>query len=107
MALRNVDGMHRGGQLAMAIDRYAKRLTEEEDYDRALAIVTKGLTVFLEGRWLWRRYGCVKWYAGELFDACTGSDCGTRPGVSSFTSLSCFAAKSSPSLVSTTTRLRS
>ena len=25
----------------MAIDRYAKRLTEEEDYDRALAIVTK------------------------------------------------------------------
>ncbi len=69
MALRNVDGMHRGGQLAMAIDRYAKRLTEEEDYDRALAIVTKGLTVFLEGRWLWRRYGCVKWYAGELFDA--------------------------------------
>jgi tetratricopeptide (TPR) repeat protein len=69
MALRNVDGMHRGGQLAMAIDRYAKRLTEEEDYERALAIVTKGLAVFLEGRWLWRRYGCVKWYVGELFDA--------------------------------------
>jgi tetratricopeptide (TPR) repeat protein len=69
MALRNVDNMHRGGQLAMAIDRYAKRLTEEEDYSRALAIVSKGLAVFLEGRWLWRRYGCVKWYAGELFDA--------------------------------------
>ena len=25
--------------------------------------------MFLEGRWLWRRYGCVKWYAGELLDA--------------------------------------
>jgi len=69
MALRNVDDLHRGGKLAMAIDRYARRLTEEEDYERALAIVGKALGVFLEGRWLWRRYGCVKWYAGELLDA--------------------------------------
>jgi tetratricopeptide (TPR) repeat protein len=69
MALRNVDDMHRGGKLAMAIDRYARCLTEKEDYERALAIVGRALGVFLEGRWLWRRYGCVKWYAGELLDA--------------------------------------
>jgi tetratricopeptide (TPR) repeat protein len=69
MALRNVDNMHRGGKLAMAIDRYARLLTEDEEYERALAIVSKALTVFIEGRWLWRRYGCVKWYAGELLDA--------------------------------------
>jgi tetratricopeptide (TPR) repeat protein len=69
MALRNVDNMRRGGKLAMAIDRYARLLTEDEEYERALAVVSKALTVFIEGRWLWRRYGCVKWYAGELLDA--------------------------------------
>ncbi len=69
MALRNVDNMHRGGKLAMAIDRYARLLTDAEEYDRALDIVGKALTVFIEGRWLWRRYGCIKWYAGDLHDA--------------------------------------
>jgi tetratricopeptide (TPR) repeat protein len=64
-----VEGAFRGGKLAMAIDRYAKRLTDQEEYDRALAIVEQSLSVFFEGRWLWRRYGCVKWYAGQLLDA--------------------------------------
>jgi tetratricopeptide (TPR) repeat protein len=69
MALRNAVGMRRGGKLTVAIDRYARRLTEEEDYDRALAIVSKGIIVVFESLWLWRRYGCIKWYAGELVDA--------------------------------------
>jgi len=25
--------------------------------------------VVFESLWLWRRYGCIKWYAGELVDA--------------------------------------
>ena len=69
MALRDAVGMRRGGKLTVAIDRYARRLTEEEDYDRALAIVAKGISVAFESLWLWRRYGCIKWYAGELVDA--------------------------------------
>lgn len=64
-ALAESEPVGRGGKLAMAIDRYARRLTELEDYERAEAIVTRGLTVFFNGRWLWRRYGCIKWYAGE------------------------------------------
>ena len=56
----------RGGHLAMSIDRYAKKLTTEEEYQRASAIVEQGLAVFLEGRWLWRRLGVIKWYAGDL-----------------------------------------
>ena len=56
----------RGGHLAMAIDRYAKKLTTEEQYERASAIVEQGLAVFIEGRWLWRRLGVIKWYAGDL-----------------------------------------
>jgi tetratricopeptide (TPR) repeat protein len=68
-ALQFVGGTTRGGRLAMAIDRYARRLTEEEEYNRAEQTVQMALSVFLEGRWLWRRYGCIKWYAGELHDA--------------------------------------
>jgi tetratricopeptide (TPR) repeat protein len=68
-ALQNVTGMRRGGKLAMDIDRYARLLTEMEEYERAEAIVSKALLVFFEGRWLWRRYGCVKWYANQLLDA--------------------------------------
>jgi tetratricopeptide (TPR) repeat protein len=68
-ALQNVTGMRRGGRLAMDIDRYARLLTEMDEYERAEAIVSKALLVFFEGRWLWRRYGCVKWYANELLDA--------------------------------------
>lgn len=59
----------KGGQLAMAIDRYARRLTSEEEYDRAAAIVSEALRNFFWGGWLWRRYGCVKWYAGDLITA--------------------------------------
>jgi tetratricopeptide (TPR) repeat protein len=62
------DGV-RGGRLAMAIDRYARQLTDEEDYERALAVVDEALATFLDGRWLWRRRGCVQWYAGSLLDA--------------------------------------
>jgi len=68
-ALQNITGMRRGGRLAMDIDRYARVLTETEDYERAKAIVSKALLVFFEGRWLWRRYGVVKWYSNELLDA--------------------------------------
>lgn len=68
-ALHNVAGMRRGGKLAMDIDRYAHLLTDMEEYDRATAIVSRALLVFFEGRWLWRRYGCIKWYAGDLLDA--------------------------------------
>jgi tetratricopeptide (TPR) repeat protein len=68
-AFQSLDGTYRGGKLAMAVDRYARQLTDEEDYDRALLIVGKALSHFFEGRWLWRRYGCIKWYAGDLFDA--------------------------------------
>lgn len=59
----------RGGKLAMAIDRYARKLTDEEAYERAIAIVRRSLSVYFEGRWLWRRYGCIKWYSGDLLDA--------------------------------------
>jgi len=69
MAFNETSQMRRGGKLAMAVDRYARRLAEEEEYDRAVAIVTKALGIFFEGRWLWRRYGCIKWYAGDLIDA--------------------------------------
>jgi tetratricopeptide (TPR) repeat protein len=68
-ALQNVTGMRRGGRLAMDIDRYARLLTEMDEYERAEAIVSKALLVFFEGRWLWRRYGVVKWYRNELLDA--------------------------------------
>ncbi len=68
-ALQNVSGMRRGGELAMDIDRYARMLTEMEEYERAEAMVSKALLVFFEGRWLWHRYGCVKWYANQLMDA--------------------------------------
>jgi tetratricopeptide (TPR) repeat protein len=68
-ALQFFGGTTRGGRLAMAIDRYARRLTDDEDFDRAQKIVQSALNVYLEGRWLWRRYGCIKWYAGELHDA--------------------------------------
>jgi tetratricopeptide (TPR) repeat protein len=68
-ALHYTEGTIRGGKLAMAVDRYARRLTDEEEYERALAIVNKALGAFFEGRWLWRRYGCIKWYACELLDA--------------------------------------
>ena len=59
----------KGGKLTMAIDRYASRLTREEDYDRAAAIVSTALAKFFWSGWLWRRYGCVKWYAGDLITA--------------------------------------
>jgi tetratricopeptide (TPR) repeat protein len=68
-ALQNVTGMRRGGRLAMDIDRYARLLTEMDEYERAEAIVGKALLVFFEGRWLWRRYGLIKWYKNELLDA--------------------------------------
>lgn len=68
-ALQYRDGTRRGGKLAVAIDRYARRLTDEEEYDRALEVVSRALTVYFDSRWLWRRYGCVKWYAGDLLDA--------------------------------------
>jgi superkiller protein 3 len=53
----------------MAIDRCARRLTDEEQYERALALVDQALVKFIRGRWLWRRRGCVNWYAGDLLDA--------------------------------------
>lgn len=59
----------KGGKLTMAIDRYASRLTREEDYERATAIVSTALAKFFLSGWLWRRYGCVKWYAGDLITA--------------------------------------
>jgi tetratricopeptide (TPR) repeat protein len=55
-----------GEKLAMAIDRYAKRLTELEQYDRARAITSRALAVFIEGRWLWRRYAVIAWYVGDF-----------------------------------------
>jgi tetratricopeptide (TPR) repeat protein len=69
MAFNETSQLRRGGRLAMAVDRYARRLTDEEEYDRAIAIVSKALGIFFEGRWLWRRYGCIRWYAGDLLDA--------------------------------------
>jgi tetratricopeptide (TPR) repeat protein len=68
-ALKYVGRDVRGGKLAVAIDRCARRLTDEEQYDRALAMVDQALVKFIRGRWLWRRRGCVKWYAGDLLDA--------------------------------------
>lgn len=68
-ALRHPGTGTRGGKLAMAIDRYAVRLTNEEYYERALAVVEDALGVYFDGRWLWRRYGCVKWYANDLLGA--------------------------------------
>ena len=68
-ALQNAVGMKRGGKLSVAIDRYARLLTDEEEYERALAIVERALKVTIGSLWLWRRYGCVKWYAGDLLGA--------------------------------------
>jgi hypothetical protein len=44
--------MRRGGKLAMDIDRYARLLTEMEEYERAKAIFSRALLIFFEGRWL-------------------------------------------------------
>ncbi len=60
---------HEGKELTNAIDRYASRLQREEDYERAAAIVSTALATFFWNAWLWRRYGCVKWYAGDLITA--------------------------------------
>ncbi|MFZ2057846.1 MAG: hypothetical protein WAV54_10630 [Acidimicrobiales bacterium] len=69
MALQNAVGMKKGGKLSVAIHRYARLLTEEEEYGRALAIVSRAPRVTIASGWLWRRYVCIKWYAGELLGA--------------------------------------
>lgn len=61
--------LRKGGKLTVAIDRYAVRLIHEEEYDRASRMVERALRQFFVSGWLWRRYGVVKWYAGDLVAA--------------------------------------
>ena len=69
MALQNTVGMKKGGKLSVAIHRYARLLTEDEEYGRALAIVSRAPRVTIASGWLWRRYVCIKWYTSELLGA--------------------------------------
>jgi len=90
MALQNAVGMKKGGKLSVAIHRYARLLTEEEEYGRALAIVSRAPRVTIASGWLWRRYVCIKWYAGELLGATLRSP---RPSTSGTRSLGVLHAR--------------
>jgi tetratricopeptide (TPR) repeat protein len=55
--------------LIVPVDRLAVRLTDTEQYELAEQITTLALSLLPNSGRLWRRLGCVQWYAGELVGA--------------------------------------
>jgi tetratricopeptide (TPR) repeat protein len=55
--------------LIVPVDRLAVRLTDTEQYELAEQITTSALSLLPNSGRLWRRLGCIQWYAGELIGA--------------------------------------
>ena len=61
-------------ELIPQIDRLAGRMTQEEEYDQALRLAKTALVYLPSSGRLWRRLGCVQWYAGNFVDALAAFD---------------------------------
>jgi len=81
-AVELCEGSAENEDLILTIDRLAVRLTDKESYTEAVSMVSNALRHLPHEGVLWRRLGCIHWYAGALVDAYSALSTALEEGAS-------------------------